>query len=342
MRGPRDRVEAPLTRSRCFLCRRTFKDRARTEEHIFPKWLQRAFRLYNEGLVLLNRTSIPYRQLTVPCCEGCNKTLDRRLERPMRDAVTNGYAAMKRLDPEIIFLWLAKMYYAVLLKEHFLRSSRKDPRRGPILRARRINELNLLHTFLQVVLTPVSYDPYPPWSLFVLNVLKTDDVRLDFDFRDDFQRRFIAIRMGCVGLIAVLNDHGLTSDMMSEIRSVVGDNALHPVQFVEVAAQVAYNESRRVRGFSYAVAEQDGQIRVTVLPSLSNRPFHDEFSLERYARLLSMYQNVSLSDVMPAPDVVRTLLHQEDGTFRDIRLDELPVHPGEPLAPLRPLPRRMR
>src|SRR4029077_18069443 len=137
-------------------------------------------------------------------------------------------------------------------------------------------------------------------------------------------------------------DHGLTSDMLRGIRTIIGDNALHPVQFVEVAARVAYNESRRVRGFSYVVGEKNGGIHVTVLPGLSNRPFHEDFSIENYSRVLSAFQNVPLSEVMPVPDAYMTLLHREDRTFWAFRLDELPVEPGEPLKPVRRVPRRRR
>ena len=41
-------------------------------EHIIPRWMQRRFDLFNETLTLINGTRIPYRQLTIPCCESCN------------------------------------------------------------------------------------------------------------------------------------------------------------------------------------------------------------------------------------------------------------------------------
>lgn len=46
---------------RCFLCGRDFSTITRTDEHIFPKWLQHRFDLWNESLHLLNGSLITYR-----------------------------------------------------------------------------------------------------------------------------------------------------------------------------------------------------------------------------------------------------------------------------------------
>src|SRR6185437_5829167 len=58
--------------STCFLCGRRLGIRNRSDEHVIPRWVQDRFGLWNERLNLLNGSSIPYRQLTVPCCRTCN------------------------------------------------------------------------------------------------------------------------------------------------------------------------------------------------------------------------------------------------------------------------------
>ena len=52
----------------CFLCRCELTRQNRTDEHVIPKWVQRRFDLWNETLEMLNGTTIPYRQLIIPCC----------------------------------------------------------------------------------------------------------------------------------------------------------------------------------------------------------------------------------------------------------------------------------
>ena len=43
-----------LDHDHCFLCGVELTDAIRTDEHVFPKWMQRDFDLWNEELNLLN------------------------------------------------------------------------------------------------------------------------------------------------------------------------------------------------------------------------------------------------------------------------------------------------
>ena len=64
---------APVGLDKCFLCGTSLTAAdVNSAEHVLPKWLQHRFNLWNEELVLTNRTSIPYRQATIPCCTACN------------------------------------------------------------------------------------------------------------------------------------------------------------------------------------------------------------------------------------------------------------------------------
>ena len=64
-----------FTYDKCFLCGSDLKSENYSVEHIFPKWLQNKFRLWNQELILLNGTAIKYRRLTIPCCKNCNSSL---------------------------------------------------------------------------------------------------------------------------------------------------------------------------------------------------------------------------------------------------------------------------
>ena len=61
-----------LADDRCFLCGDQLTDAIRSPEHVFPAWLQHRVGLWNQEFTLLNETTIPYRQLTIPCCAECN------------------------------------------------------------------------------------------------------------------------------------------------------------------------------------------------------------------------------------------------------------------------------
>jgi hypothetical protein len=65
LRNPYEQLQTGA--NRCFLCGSHLGE-ARTQEHIFPKWLQRRYDLLDQRIDLLNGTGIPYRQMKVPCC----------------------------------------------------------------------------------------------------------------------------------------------------------------------------------------------------------------------------------------------------------------------------------
>jgi hypothetical protein len=101
----------------CFLCGAELDPTKETEEHVVPKWLQRKFNLWNERLLLSNRTLIPYRQLKVPWCESCNGRGLSAVENKVRSAVESGYSELSRLDELSIFQWVAKIFYGLLFKD---------------------------------------------------------------------------------------------------------------------------------------------------------------------------------------------------------------------------------
>jgi hypothetical protein len=99
--------------SDCFVCGRL----ATTEEHIFPKWLQRKYDLWNQTIRLPNDTEIKYRQLTIPCCLECNGIYLSQLE----DAVMDGTATESQL-----WKWALKIHLGLLSKHTDLWWNRRE------------------------------------------------------------------------------------------------------------------------------------------------------------------------------------------------------------------------
>src|SRR5713226_5139659 len=91
-------------RSICFLCGRRLSPKNRSDEHVFPKWLQSRFSLWNQTLTLLNGTHIPYRSLTIPCCIECNTLHLSLIEDGISTATLRGHRAVAALDPLTLFL----------------------------------------------------------------------------------------------------------------------------------------------------------------------------------------------------------------------------------------------
>src|SRR5262245_21851225 len=131
-----DFFEAVLKRkfgfSTCFLCGCRLGRKNRANEHVIPKWVQKKYKLANQQLHLLNGTTIPYRQLTIPCCFTCNNKHLEPLEKRMSRAVAAGASAVRTLDHHDLFLWLGKMFYGLLYRELFLPWDRAGKTRGKI------------------------------------------------------------------------------------------------------------------------------------------------------------------------------------------------------------------
>ena len=86
-----------FTNDRCFLCGELLTDDNRSKEHVYPKWLQNKFNLWNASLILLNNTPIRYKDLTIPCCKRCNGIMSNKIEKPVQHLVDGGYDAFVKV-----------------------------------------------------------------------------------------------------------------------------------------------------------------------------------------------------------------------------------------------------
>ena len=95
-----------FTNDRCFLCGELLTDVNRSKEHVYPKWLQNKFNLWNASLILLNNTPIRYKDLTIPCCKRCNGIMSNKIEKSVlaidycKDENTLIYCASMSIDKD--------------------------------------------------------------------------------------------------------------------------------------------------------------------------------------------------------------------------------------------------
>lgn len=114
------------------MCGCVLTDKTKTEEHVIPKWLQKEFNLWDQKITLLNGTYIPYRLMTIPCCFECNNHHLKPFEDKIKAGFERGYEDFQKLDKEILFLWLGKIYFGIMYRELFLNLDRADPEKGTI------------------------------------------------------------------------------------------------------------------------------------------------------------------------------------------------------------------
>ena len=110
----------PLGKENCFLCACLLMGENRTEEHVIPKWLQEKCNLWNDELTLLNGTAIPYRQLTIQCCNRCNNILLNEIEQDIIKGIDSGYDSFIELPKLTIYRWLSKIFLGILFNEYLV------------------------------------------------------------------------------------------------------------------------------------------------------------------------------------------------------------------------------
>jgi hypothetical protein len=228
-----------LDPTQCFLCGEVVAKEEQTKEHVFPSWMQEDFDLWNQNLTLLNCTVIRYRQVTITCCRRCNTRYLKRLEDKVSAAFRQGADAVRSLDPEVLFLWLAKVYYGLLFRELTLRLDRANPSSNDtiadpeVLRAFRVH-----HLLMRRVLGKVSWNFFPA-SIFIFDALTTEKTAANFDYLDAIDQPFLTLRCGATYVAAFLQDFGAAHefgvDAFEQVTAAAG-LVLHPLQCIELDA----------------------------------------------------------------------------------------------------------
>lgn len=236
----------------CFLC--GARAAPITQEHVFPKWLQQRYNLWDQRLGLLNETAIQYRNLRIPCCIACNGEALSKLESTISSAVASGYEGCAALDERFLYLWAGKLFYGVLRKELNLLRDRARPEEGRIVSEATLTSFSNLHLFLQGVRGQHFFSGTPPYSVLVCN-LHDLGPRRNYCFRDSLMYMTAAIRMGEVGVIVSFEDAGLTARTYGRYITQVNGQKLHPFQFDELYARVTYQVSLMDGGVRYVTSK---------------------------------------------------------------------------------------
>jgi hypothetical protein len=319
----RDRDRA-FTNDRCFLCGKGIKN-ANHDEHIFPKWLQNYFKLWDEEIYLLNGTTIPYRNLKIPCCKSCNTIHLSNIEKIVQSNFRGGYKKFKNIDKSILFAWLSKILYGMLFKELFLPLDRKDFFNGnTIMEKEHFEKLDLLHFLMQSSRIPFKYQERTPWSIFIFNAQVSKDIKKNFDYKDSLLDFVIYLRLKDIIILACLIDNNVNEELFNDYFQPMTKIKLHPIQGVEIFSRVMYKMRLLNRTPKYISIYGNKDITVIPLPfaGFSAKPIFDDWDNEKYAYIFSFHSNIPYEQVFYSKEKVFSWLHNEDNSIRIISDDE--------------------
>lgn len=297
-------------------------------EDVFPLWLQRKFDLQDQLLNLMNGTSIPYRQIKIPCCASCNNIYLSRIENTVSSAFDSGHPEFVNLDKKVLFLWLAKIFYGLLYKEHFLPFDRRNPASNRIISREALIRYIFHHLFLTAVIRPVDFvlsGTAVPASIFTFNVQTTNDIMGRFDFRDDKPCMVMSLRIGEVGVL-VSFDGGVTEIASRYHFDQYKNQQLHPIQFEELSAQFFYRNRllKRTPGYMIVGADSGAAMIQTSMRSVSQSDFLP-WDINHYSQFLSIFTRVPLDKIRQSEDRIRTWLHEtNEREFFSMPLSEYP------------------
>lgn len=243
----------------CPLCGRKFGRVAKTEEHIFPRWLQKHHKLETRKLTLPNFIGKTYNSVKIDICEKCNHIQYGRLEAEMSRRVCsdNAYAAIQELDPELLAIWLGKIFWLLCRKGHAYQDyrTRNDTVPENIVPDAIMDGIVYLGTIERAFAMRKSmYSCYlgdppfpelfygPPYSLYIVEI-DTRDARFEaFDFTDNLVTLGAALRMGNLGLICTY-DGGIHQRFRLGRFAHILSEKLHPIQFAELSARIFYDHT---------------------------------------------------------------------------------------------------
>lgn len=309
-----------FTYDRCFLCGSFLDEENRSDEHIYPKWLQNMFSLWNKKLVLLNGTDICYKDLKIPCCNACNGQMSSMIENPIRNAVSEGFESFRNLDRNLVFLWLNKLSYGMLFKELSLDVNRREPDRGKIYSAEYLKENQMQYMFLQSILTKATYAG-APYSMLIFKI-DPCDIENYWAHDNPFLKTFF-IRMNDIGIITHLQDNGYNEGFFLQFPDMaeLSQKTLHPIQFAEICAKFQYKCSLFYRDPFYMMVFDDKQKPEMILSHGMSGDGYDTWSQEDYAKSLAFFwkpYGMNFSDIYKGNDKVWTMLRRDDGSFNDL------------------------
>lgn len=157
----------------CLFCGADLTDENRTQEHVFPHWLQLRYDLANQTIALANDTDLKYAQLLVPACRECNGVHASQLE---------GRVADGSASDQDMWLWMLKMQLGTFYWESGrpLSRDRRQPEHGEAIFPLDAIDLSYFHTVFSAIKGDgATFEPSPSGTL-----LRFDDPVGGFDYAD--------------------------------------------------------------------------------------------------------------------------------------------------------------
>jgi hypothetical protein len=161
-----------------------------------------------------------------------------------------------------------------------------------------------------------------PGSIFILRLQPFPSEYETFEYTDSLRGRTVAFRLKDVGIISCLSDWGAVEALDLDAFDIAKSLALHPVQFMELAAWAFY----------YASLTRDpdlmlghGRRRFEIMPQMSKDGLEfDAPDMDEFVEVLGHLLHQS-PDLLKAGSGFRTSLFTKDGEPHYMPIDSFPL-----------------
>jgi hypothetical protein len=287
----------------CFLCGHEIEGET-TREHIFPKWLQKQFNLWDQTISITNNSTIQYKNLTVPCCPKCNNKHLSIMESNFQKLLSKGFTHLSAFDEQVIFNWCGKILYATRHKELTLLYDRRKPNLGTIISDDEFHSYSCFQLFLQSIRYKTTWN-VKPWSLFIFES-QTDD----FFYQTKVSYPCLSIKLGKYIIVILFEDNSAIENHFIKFKSIQF-TPLSFVQQIEITAYLFYSASIKGKIPYYNSYFIDGHLTVNSSNNIYSKTFnHDDFA--NYYRLMLLEVGIEFNDV----------IHTGNGMINTTLIDE--------------------
>ncbi len=262
---------------------------AQTRLDVFPAWIRKEFGLDDKPLKMLDDSVVSYKQLSLPATNATVQA-STELEAKIQQAFSEGYDAVKELDPLFVVQWAGKLLYGVLF--HEIRTGLKHQQAtGETFNFSQslIHKFGNFHTLLQSLVVPIEFEEPKPYSVLVF---KVDNEPGTFLYRDEINTLTFSLRMNEFGIIVCFQDNGTNRMYHSELMEQLDpDKALQPIQFEEICARFFYSAYLFNRLPEYTTISANGTFYIEAMPlrGISSKPLFDEWNNKTYGQVLENF-----------------------------------------------------
>ncbi|HET8830315.1 MAG TPA: hypothetical protein VFM79_13295 [Pelobium sp.] len=303
--------------SHCFLSGEILKDQVPLP--VFADWLSEGYQLKDMPFKMLDESMLSYADLVLPCSDIVREKLSD-LERTIQEAFEKGYEAVKNLDEDLLFLWVAKTVYGVIFKEIQVAIKQQNTyAEGFNMSQGLIHKFGMLHSMLQKINQPVVFEGFKPYSLFVCPVINEEN---EFAYRDEINTLSFSLRMKNFGILICLQDNGANKKYHEELWNKIAGKTLHPIQFEELCAKLFYSAYLFNRLPEYHIIPTNDQIFIEAMPlqGMNAKPIFDDWQFKIYGQVLENFWKrwgFLLLEIIKNPEKPVSYLLDDDGAFRN-------------------------